>query len=144
MSADGNEVVRKKQPPIQHSLGLTLKEIYFGGVKKMKIHRLVFVNDEKTITEIREKILAIPIKPGIRPNTEIIFIEEGDENPAYIPGKYFPFTNLETTAINKLKTEMFFFSYISVNIGPISIENILQKFHIGCIFLRTKISALEY
>lgn len=53
----------------------------------MKIHRLAFVNDERTITDIREKILTIPIKPGIRPNTEIIFSEEGDENPAYIPGK---------------------------------------------------------
>lgn len=83
----GNEVVKQKQPPIRHTLDLTLKEIYFGGVKKMKIHRLVFVNQEKTVTEIREKILTIPIKPGIKPNTEIVFKEEGDQNPAYIPGR---------------------------------------------------------
>lgn len=86
-TTDGNEIVRNKQDPVRHTLSLSLKEVYFGGVKKMKIHRLAFVNDEKTITEIREKILSIPIKPGIRPNTEIVFVEEGDENPAYIPGK---------------------------------------------------------
>lgn len=86
-TAEGNEVVKTKQPPIRHALCLTLKEIYFGGVKKMKIHRLAFIDDQRTTTDIREKILTIPIKPGIRPNTEIIFPEEGDENPAFIPGK---------------------------------------------------------
>lgn len=86
-TVNGNEIVRTKQEPVRHALCLTLKEIYFGGVKKMKIHRLVFVNDEHTKTEIKEKILTIPIKPGIRPNTEIIFAEEGDQNPAYIPGQ---------------------------------------------------------
>lgn len=85
-TTDGKEIVRKKQAPIKSNLSLSLKEIYFGGVKKMKIHRLVFVNDEHTITEIKEKIINVPIKPGIRPNTEIVFTEEGDENPAYIPG----------------------------------------------------------
>ncbi|CAH1987155.1 unnamed protein product [Acanthoscelides obtectus] len=83
--ADGNHAVRKKQPPIRHPLALTLHEIFFGGVKKMKIHRLVYVNDEQTRTEVKEKILTVPIKPGIRPNTEIIFPEEGDQNPAHIP-----------------------------------------------------------
>lgn len=86
-SASGNEVVRKKQPPIKHTLSLSLNEIYFGGIKKMKIQRLAFVNDEQTLTDIREKILTIPIKPGMKPDTEIIFPEEGDQNPAYIPGK---------------------------------------------------------
>nr|CAI5818247.1 unnamed protein product [Callosobruchus analis] len=83
--SDGNKAVRKKQPPIRHPLALTLHEIFFGGVKKMKIHRLVFVNEEQTRTEVKEKILSVPIKPGIRPNTEIVFPEEGDQNPAHIP-----------------------------------------------------------
>ncbi|XP_050309281.1 dnaJ homolog subfamily B member 13-like [Anthonomus grandis grandis] len=77
--------VCKKQPPIKHPLQLTLHEVFFGGVKKMKIHRLVFVNDERTVTEVREKILTIPIKPGMQAGTEIIFPNEGDQNPASIP-----------------------------------------------------------
>lgn len=80
--------VKKKQPPIYHPLCLTLHEIFFGGVKKMKIQRLQFVGTEQVHTEIREKILSIPIKPGIRPKTEIIFPEEGDQNPTQIAGVY--------------------------------------------------------
>lgn len=80
--------IRKKQPPIYHPLCLTLHEIFFGGVKKMKIHRLQFVGEEQARTEIREKILSIPIKPGMKPNTEIIFPEEGDQNPTQISGIY--------------------------------------------------------
>lgn len=87
--SDGNVCVRKKQPPIRHPLALTLHEIFFGGVKKMKIHRLVFIDTEQTRTEVKEKILTIPIKPGIMPNTEIILPEEGDQNPTQIPGKCF-------------------------------------------------------
>lgn len=75
----------KKQPPITHPLCLTLHEIFFGGIKKMKIHRLVFINDEKSKTEVKEKILTIPIKPGVKPGTEVIFTEEGDQNPNQIP-----------------------------------------------------------
>lgn len=79
--------VKKKQPPIYHPLALTLHEIYFGGVKKMKIHRLVFISEDSSKTEIREKILTIPIKPGMRPGVEIVFPEEGDQNPTHIPGE---------------------------------------------------------
>jgi hypothetical protein len=75
----------KKQPPITHPLYLTLHEIFFGGIKKMKIHRLVYTNDEKTKTEVKEKILTVPIKPGVRPGTELVFPEEGDQNPNQIP-----------------------------------------------------------
>ncbi|CAG9772033.1 unnamed protein product [Ceutorhynchus assimilis] len=74
-----------KQSPIRHPLHLTLHEVFFGGVKKMKIHRLVFVDEEKNVTEVREKILTIPIKPGIRAGTEIVFANEGDQDAAHIP-----------------------------------------------------------
>lgn len=77
--------IRKKQPPIYHPLCLTLHEAFFGGVKKMKVHRLQFFGEDQTRTEVREKILCIPIKPGIRPGTEIVFSEEGDQNPTHIP-----------------------------------------------------------
>ncbi|XP_022914225.1 dnaJ homolog subfamily B member 13-like [Onthophagus taurus] len=74
----------KKQPPIYHPLALTLHEVFFGGVKKMKIRRLEFMGPDKIQTEVREKILSIPIKPGLRRGTEIVFPEEGDQNPAHI------------------------------------------------------------
>ncbi|KAF7283449.1 hypothetical protein GWI33_000533 [Rhynchophorus ferrugineus] len=77
--------VCKKQQPIKHPLHLTLHEVFFGGIKKMKIHRLTFINEKHNKTEVKEKILTIPIKPGIKAGTEIIFPEEGDQNPAYIP-----------------------------------------------------------
>lgn len=34
----------------------------------------------------KKKILNVPIKPGIKAKTEIIFPDEGDQNPATIPG----------------------------------------------------------
>ncbi|EFA03257.1 dnaJ homolog subfamily B member 13 [Tribolium castaneum] len=75
----------EKQPPITHPLHLTLHEIFFGGIKKMKIHRLVYINDEKTKTKVKEKILTIPIKPGVRPGTELVFPEEGDQSSNHVP-----------------------------------------------------------
>ncbi|XP_072391406.1 dnaJ homolog subfamily B member 13-like [Diabrotica undecimpunctata] len=83
--SDGTKCIKKKQDPIKHPLHLTLHEIYFGGVKKMKIHRLEFNNDERTVTEVKEHILNVPIKPGIKQKTEIVFPEEADQNPATIP-----------------------------------------------------------
>lgn len=77
--------IRKKQPPIYHPLCLTLHEAFFGGVKKMKIHRLRFIGDDQIQTQVEEKILSIPIKPGMRPDTEVTFIEEGDQGPSHIP-----------------------------------------------------------
>nr|CAI5818246.1 unnamed protein product [Callosobruchus analis] len=83
--SDRDKPIRKKQAHVWHPLALTLHEIFFGGVKKMKIHRLIFVNEEQTRTEVKEKILSVPIKPGIRPNNEIVFPEEAHQNPAHIP-----------------------------------------------------------
>ncbi|KAK9872888.1 hypothetical protein WA026_020242 [Henosepilachna vigintioctopunctata] len=80
-----NKAAKEKRPPIKHPLVLTLHEIFFGGVKKMKIHRLTFVDEKQTTTEITEKILSIPIKPGMKPGTEIVFFKEGDQHPAHEP-----------------------------------------------------------
>ena len=54
----------------------------------MKIQRLVLVGDDKANTELREKILTIPIKPGLPTGTRIVFPEEGDQGPSKIPGKF--------------------------------------------------------
>lgn len=53
----------------------------------MKIQRLVLVGDDRSKTVTREKILTIPIKPGIPTGTRIVFPEEGDQGPTKIPGK---------------------------------------------------------
>jgi len=55
----------------------------------MKIQKLVLVGDDKSTTLSMEKILTIPIKPGIPAGTRIVFPEEGDQGPTKIPGKSF-------------------------------------------------------
>ncbi|XP_011063187.1 PREDICTED: dnaJ homolog subfamily B member 13-like [Acromyrmex echinatior] len=76
--------IKRKQKSLIKSLYLTLSEIFFGGIKKMKIQKLVLL-DDKSITSSMEKILTIPIKPGIPAGTKIVFPEEGDQSPMKIP-----------------------------------------------------------
>lgn len=61
-------------------------EIFFGGVKEVKIKKKVFVDSEKMNTVFKEKIISIPIKPGLPTGTEIVFYEEGDERFDRLPG----------------------------------------------------------
>ncbi|KAF9406192.1 hypothetical protein HW555_013353 [Spodoptera exigua] len=51
----------------------------------MKIQRLVFTDETCTELKLREKVLSIPFKAGIYPNTEVRFKEEGDQGPTRIP-----------------------------------------------------------
>ncbi|XP_064074287.1 dnaJ homolog subfamily B member 13-like [Vanessa tameamea] len=76
---------KEKDQTIFRPLALTLEEVYKGCLKKMKIQRLVFTDETCSELKLREKVLSIPIKPGIYPNTEIIFKEEGDQGPTRIP-----------------------------------------------------------
>ncbi|XP_059052394.1 dnaJ homolog subfamily B member 13-like [Achroia grisella] len=76
---------KEKDPTIVRPLALSLEEIYKGGLKKMKIQRLVFTDETCSQLKLREKVLSIPIKPGIYPNTEVRFREEGDQGPTRIP-----------------------------------------------------------
>ncbi|XP_053617112.1 dnaJ homolog subfamily B member 13-like [Plodia interpunctella] len=76
---------KEKDPTIVRPLALSLEEIYRGGLKKMKIQRLVFTDETCSELKLREKVLSIPIKPGMYPNTEIKFKEEGDQGPTRIP-----------------------------------------------------------
>ncbi|XP_053972294.1 dnaJ homolog subfamily B member 13-like [Hylaeus volcanicus] len=77
--------LKRKEEPLIKTLYLTLSEIFHGGIKKMKIQRLVLVEDDKCRTVTKEKILTIPIKPGIPTGTRIIFPNEGDQGPTKIP-----------------------------------------------------------
>lgn len=53
----------------------------------MKIQKLVLNCDDQATTVTREKILTVPIKPGLPSGTEIRFPEEGDQGPTKIPGR---------------------------------------------------------
>ncbi|XP_018392644.1 PREDICTED: dnaJ homolog subfamily B member 13-like [Cyphomyrmex costatus] len=77
--------IKRKEEPLIKTLFLTLSEVFFGGIKKMKIQRLVLLGDDKSMTASMEKILTIPIKPGIPAGTRIVFPEEGDQSPSKIP-----------------------------------------------------------
>lgn len=76
---------KEKDATITRPLALSLEEVYKGGLKKMKIQRLVFTDETHSELKLREKVLSIPIKPGIYPNTEVRFKEEGDQGPTRIP-----------------------------------------------------------
>ncbi|CAG9559429.1 unnamed protein product [Danaus chrysippus] len=76
---------KEKDQTIVRPLALTLEEVFKGGLKKMKIQRLVFTDETCSELRLREKVLSIPIKPGIYPGTEIKFKEEGDQGPTRIP-----------------------------------------------------------
>ncbi|XP_001601548.1 dnaJ homolog subfamily B member 13 isoform X2 [Nasonia vitripennis] len=89
---------KKKDEPIVMPLALSLTEVFYGGVKKMKIQRLVLVGDDdddddddkvernkRRRTALEEKILSIPIMPGMPSGAKIVFPEEGDQGPTKIP-----------------------------------------------------------
>lgn len=76
---------KEKDQTIVRPLALTLEEVYKGCLKKMKIQRLVFTDETCSELKLREKVLSIPIKPGMYQNTEIKFKEEGDQGPTRIP-----------------------------------------------------------
>ncbi|CAH0595437.1 unnamed protein product [Chrysodeixis includens] len=76
---------KEKDATIVRPLALSLEEVYKGGLKKMKIQRLVFTDETCTELKLREKVLSIPIKAGTYPSTEVRFKEEGDQGPTRIP-----------------------------------------------------------
>ncbi|XP_044003968.1 dnaJ homolog subfamily B member 13-like [Aphidius gifuensis] len=66
-------------------LFLTLKEIFHGVVKIMKIERLEYVNNEENIMEMKDKFFTIDIKPGLPNGSEFLFPKEGDRGANIIP-----------------------------------------------------------
>ncbi|RZF45012.1 hypothetical protein LSTR_LSTR001973 [Laodelphax striatellus] len=102
--------LKKKAPPLVQPLQLTLKELYLGGIKKMKIKRRVFADDLEETTIIKYEILTIPIKPGLPPGTEIVFLEKGDCGHSIIPGDIIfvtedlPHTTFRREGVNLLTT----------------------------------------
>lgn len=74
---------RRKDPPIERHLNLSLEELYSGTVKNLKITRQV-INPDGT-TSPQDKVLTITVKPGWKEGTKVTFLEEGDQAPGRIP-----------------------------------------------------------
>ncbi|KAJ3177843.1 DnaJ sub B member 13 [Gaertneriomyces sp. JEL0708] len=67
-----------KPPPIEKDLGVTLEELYLGGVRRMKIERKT-LNPDNTTTSPATVLLTIPIKPGYANGTRITFPNVGHQ-----------------------------------------------------------------
>jgi DnaJ-class molecular chaperone len=74
---------KRKDPPIERNLNLTLEELYYGTTKNLKITRQV-INPDGT-RSAQDKILTINVKPGWKEGTKITFVEEGDQSPGTLP-----------------------------------------------------------
>ncbi|XP_043929314.1 dnaJ homolog subfamily B member 13 [Protopterus annectens] len=89
--SDGDEVntgfgglrgrgVKKQDTPIERDLYLSLEDLFYGCMKKIKISRRV-MNEDGHTSSIRDKILTIVVKPGWKQGTKITFPKEGDQGP---------------------------------------------------------------
>ncbi|XP_011404761.1 PREDICTED: dnaJ homolog subfamily B member 4-like [Amphimedon queenslandica] len=74
---------KRKDPPIERLLNLTLEELYRGCVKNLKITKQV-INPDGTRSS-QDKIITITVKPGWKEGTKITFAEEGDQSHGRIP-----------------------------------------------------------
>lgn len=84
-SPDGRLIKKEKDKDVEHVLEISLEEVYKGGIKKIKIMRYEFVDEMKSDTEIKERWLNVPFKPGTMSGNTIRFQEEGDQGPCRIP-----------------------------------------------------------
>ena len=81
---EGKGLIMKDQT-IEKALYLDLKDVFYGGIKKVQIFRHEYVDETKTVTAIREKILIVPIHRGIATGCRIEFKEAGDRGPTKVP-----------------------------------------------------------
>ena len=73
----------RQDPPIEHTVNLSLEELYSGCTKKMKISRNVSTADGFTTKE--DKIVSVDVKPGWKAGTKVTFPREGDQVQGKIP-----------------------------------------------------------
>lgn len=72
----------QQDPPIETTIPLTLKDIFYGRLLEQKIKRRILTpNGQK---EDQEKSILINIKPGCLPGTRFRFPKEGNH---LIPGR---------------------------------------------------------
>lgn len=73
----------RQDPPIEHTLKLTLEELFSGCTKKMKITRKVLSGNGSVSME--GKVISVEVKPGWKPGTKVTFPHEGDQAMGRIP-----------------------------------------------------------
>ena len=73
-----------QDPPIEHSLSVTLEELLHGTSKKMKITKEVLVPGTNTVRS-EPKVLEISVKRGWKEGTKITFPKEGNHKPGKTP-----------------------------------------------------------
>ena len=74
----------QKGKDVNHTLFVTLKEVYNGCTKKMRITKKVTDQSGRTMQIAVDK--EIVITPGWKDGTKITYEREGDELPGVIPG----------------------------------------------------------
>ena len=72
-----------QDPAIERPLPISLRDIYSGITKKLKISRKKYNRSGSYTTE--EKIVEVLIKPGWKAGTKITYRKHGDERPGHIP-----------------------------------------------------------
>ena len=80
---NGGRGPKEQNLPVEHTLNLTLEELYSGCTKKMKISRNVVSGGNQVKKE--DKIVTVDVKPGWKAGTKITFPKEGDQTPGKIP-----------------------------------------------------------
>ena len=73
----------EQDPPIERPLPVSIRDIYTGTTKKLKITRKVYDLNNNVTKE--DKIVEVNIKPGWKAGTKISFRKYGDERPGHIP-----------------------------------------------------------
>lgn len=67
----------RQDPPVEHTLKLTLEELFSGCTKKMKITRKVLSETGNVSKE--GKVITVEVRPGWKPGTKVTFPREGDQ-----------------------------------------------------------------
>lgn len=82
-SSVGSHTPKRQDPPVEHTLNLSLEELYSGCTKKMKISRQVITPNHMTMKE--DKFVTVHVKPGWKAGTKVTFPKEGDQTMDKIP-----------------------------------------------------------
>jgi DnaJ-class molecular chaperone len=75
---------RTKAPPVNHTLNVTLEELYTGTTKRMRITSKRIIDSSGNTQQVSSD-KEIQVKPGWKNGTKITFENEGDEAPGIIP-----------------------------------------------------------
>ncbi len=79
----GGGAPSQQDPPVEHTVNLSLEELYSGCTKKMKISRKVSTANGSVTNE--NKIVSVDVRPGWKAGTKVTFPKEGDQVKGKIP-----------------------------------------------------------